>query len=128
MDNLNLLISGIFIPVIGAIIYVGKKLADTWLKQTTEISTAFVDHVAKQTVITEAIRINLEQLNKAVIETQEKNTAAMLSALKQVSNSLKHLQEESNETVARQNQLLKNICTYIESNDKDIVEANNGIH
>lgn len=123
----ELLVTTIVAPTVGAIIWFGKAWLKqyqsnqtAWLKQTAEITTAFVDHTIKQTVMLEAIRLNLEQLNKIVIEQQKQQTKAILSTLETITESLKKHQEETQKVTEKQGEALSNICSHLSSNDVDI--------
>ena len=129
MVNLSqeLLITTIVAPTVGAIIWFGKAWLKqyqsnqtAWLKQTAEITTAFVDHTVKQSIMLEAIRLNLEQLNKIVIEQQKQQTKAILTTLESITNSLKKHQEDTQKVTEKQGEALASICNHLNSSEINI--------
>ena len=90
---------------------------EAWLKQTAEITTAFVEHTVKQSVMMEAVKLNLEQLNHIVIEQQKAQASATIKTLENINVVLKKHQDETERVNAKRDTILANICNHIAKSD-----------
>jgi hypothetical protein len=122
-------------PIIGVIVWAVKsyltsyqRSQDAWLSQTAEITTAFVEHTVKQSVMMEAVKLNLEQLNQAVIEQQKQQTDAVLKTLDHMGETLKKHQEETERITSKQSEVLSSICIHIENADTKFKNISNSNH